>query len=559
MRKLYCDTDPPSASTQTATLSAFTDLVPDDHAPKVRLAQEQRIDAPLLPGQGSDLIGGVVTMDDATFTTLLSLRSGVSTTSRFNCRALLDTGSPQSFIHQEAFDQMVATGAADASCVRSTTPRTWSGFGSQQSLSPHRQARMAVQFNHNGTPSASLAVWMYIIPNETMRCPLLLGRDSWMRSKSPSYQTPSPQPDGRVFGELTLSLRNDNLGSAAAYIHNHEVSDAAYHLVYDGQGVFLTDSPQLIPVNLVRLDGSPALTGHYMIDLLPVHDDSNPSKRFVFSGRQSIPLTGYQELEPGGVLDTASSPLLRVPLEDLTLHDVPADVSALAESPTTPASQTALPHSTTPDPPDEPPPELLHRLDPSQRESFFRLWNTAPPHIRRIDFTLDAASWDPTALDALSATLTTYADVFSSSKLHYGVCSLRPFEIKVPPGTQPIQSHPYRLNPVLSQPASSSTPRRRSSPLVCALKKSGGIRITVNYRRLNKVTEIPQITIPRVDEVLDTLGGGSVFSVFDLFSGFTQLTIPPDTIPLIAFYTPNGLYKWLRMPQGTAGARSFRS
>ena len=47
----------------------------------------------------------------------------------------------------------------------------------------------------------------------------------------------------------------------------------------------------------------------------------------------------------------------------------------------------------------------------------------------------------------------------------------------------------------------------------------------MNYPKLNKVTEIPQIAIPRVDEVLDTLGGGSVFSVFDLFSEFTQLTI----------------------------------
>ena len=121
---LRLDTDPPSANTQTATLSAFTESVPDDHAPEVILAQEQRIDAPLIPEQDPDLIGGVVTMDDATFTTLLSLHSGVSTTSRFKYCALLDTGSPQSFIHQGAFDQMIAKGAADASCVRSTTPRT---------------------------------------------------------------------------------------------------------------------------------------------------------------------------------------------------------------------------------------------------------------------------------------------------------------------------------------------------------------------------------------------------------------------------------------------------
>ena len=331
----------------------------------------------------------------------------------------------------------------------------------------------------------------------------------------------------------------------------------------------LTDSPQLIPVNLVRLDGSPALTGHYMVDLLPANDDSYPLKRFVSSGRQLIPLTGYQDLEPGDILGTASLPLLRVSLEALSLHDVLADVSCLAESPTPPSPQPVPPPNTTCDPPDEPPPELLDRLDPSQRESFLRLWNTVPPHIRRIDFALDAAGWDPAALDALSTTLTTYADVFSSSKLDYGECSLRPFEIKVPPGTQPIQSRPYRLNPVLSKQADaildsylatgliqhSTSPWL--SPLVCVPKKSGGIRTTVNYQKLNKVAEIPQIAIPRVDEVLDTLGGGSVFSVFDLFSGFTQLTVYSDTIPLTAFCTPNGLYEWLRMPQGAAGAPAW--
>ena len=304
--RLY--TNPPSANTQTATLSTFTDSVPDDHTPEVLSSQEQRIDVPLIPEQGPDLIGSVVTMDDTTFTTLLSLHSGVSSTSRFNCRALLDTGSPQPSIHQRAFDQMVATGAADASCVRSTTPRTWSGLGSRQLLRTNRQAGMTVQFNHNGTPSASLADWMYIVPNETMRCPLLLGRDSWMRFHSRSYQKLSPQPDGRVFGELNLSLCDDNLGSAAAYIRNHEVSDAAYHVVYDGQGVSLTDSPQLIPVNLLHLDRSPALTGHYMVDLFPVHDDLNPSELFVSSSRQSIPMTGYQELEPGDVLGTFVAP-----------------------------------------------------------------------------------------------------------------------------------------------------------------------------------------------------------------------------------------------------------
>ena len=283
--RLRLDTDRPCAGPQMTALSAHTYPVPDDHTPEVLLAHGPRIDAPIIPEQGPELISGVVTMDDATFTTLLSLHSGVSTTSRFDCRALLDTGSPQSFIHRGAFDQMVATGAADASCVRSTTPETWSGFGSQQLLSTNQQARMTIQFHDNGSPSVSLAVWMYIVPNETMRCPLLLGRDSWMRFHSRSYQTLSPQPDGRVFGELTLSIGGDHLGSAAAYIRDRSSSDNVYHLVYDGLGVSLTDSPQLIPVSLVRRDGSPALTSHYMVDLPPAPDSSDPSERFVSSGR----------------------------------------------------------------------------------------------------------------------------------------------------------------------------------------------------------------------------------------------------------------------------------
>ena len=88
---LRLDTTPLPANAQTAAFSAFTESVPDDHAPEVLLAQEQRADAPLMPEQGPDLIGGIVTMDDATFTTLLTLHSGVFATSRFDGRAILDS------------------------------------------------------------------------------------------------------------------------------------------------------------------------------------------------------------------------------------------------------------------------------------------------------------------------------------------------------------------------------------------------------------------------------------------------------------------------------------
>ena len=104
-----------NTASHSAQLSAFTDSVPDDHAPEVLLAYAQRVTAPPIPEQGPDLVSAVVTKDDATFTTLHSLSSGAPATSSFNCLALIDTGWPQSFIHQGAFDQMVATGTTESS------------------------------------------------------------------------------------------------------------------------------------------------------------------------------------------------------------------------------------------------------------------------------------------------------------------------------------------------------------------------------------------------------------------------------------------------------------
>lgn len=67
--------------------------------------------------------------------------------------------------------------------------------------------------------------------------------------------------------------------------------------------------------------------------------------------------------------------------------------------------------------------------------------------LRHIDFTLNATGWNSSAIDALSL-IPTDVYAFSSFKLDYGICFLRPLEMRVPPVTQPLQPHPYRLNSV---------------------------------------------------------------------------------------------------------------
>ena len=68
--------------------------------------------------------------------------------------------------------------------------------------------------------------------------------------------------------------------------------------------------------------------------------------------------------------------------------------------------------------------------------------------------------------------------------------------------------------------------------------KSGGIRITVNYNKLNKLSILGQLPIPRVNEVLGKLGTGRIIALFDLVSSFHQIASHKNTIPLTVFCTP---------------------
>ena len=280
-------------------------------------------------------------------------------------------------------------------------------------------------------------------------------------------------------------------------------------------------------MNLIRLYGSSALSGHCMVVVIPTHDGQDLAEHFVVSSRDIISFTGCRKFKPGDTLGTATAPFLCVPLEALATDDAQNEVIPVAESPMLSASPS-LAINATPDTLDELTSELLRRLNDGQRESFLRLWNTVPSRMKRIDFALDAPGWDPGAIDALSATLIKHADIVSSSKLNYGACSLHHFKIKVPPGTRPIQSRSYRLNPVPSKQADAildsylaagliqHSTSSWSTPLVCVPNKSDGIPITLNYQKLNKVAKLLQITIPRVDKVLHTPGSGSLFYVFKL-------------------------------------------
>ncbi|GJS42640.1 putative reverse transcriptase domain-containing protein [Tanacetum coccineum] len=90
------------------------------------------------------------------------------------------------------------------------------------------------------------------------------------------------------------------------------------------------------------------------------------------------------------------------------------------------------------------------------------------------------------------------------------------------PEAAPVARTPYRLAP---------------SEIKELLKKDGSFRICIDYCELNKLTVKNRYPLPRIDDLFDQLQGSSVYSKIDLRSGYHQLHIKEEEIPIIAFRT----------------------
>ena len=93
------------------------------------------------------------------------------------------------------------------------------------------------------------------------------------------------------------------------------------------------------------------------------------------------------------------------------------------------------------------------------------------------------------------------------------------------------------------------------APVVIVPKKSGEIRLCVDYRQLNKQTSKDAYPLPLPDEVQDRLSGSAIFSTLDLQNGYWQMPVNEADIPKTAF-CPTGLFQFTRMPFGLTGAPS---
>ncbi|XP_036340634.1 uncharacterized protein LOC118750003 [Rhagoletis pomonella] len=93
-----------------------------------------------------------------------------------------------------------------------------------------------------------------------------------------------------------------------------------------------------------------------------------------------------------------------------------------------------------------------------------------------------------------------------------------------------------------------------AAPVVIVPKKSGGIRICVDYRELNAITKPDRYPLPRIDDLLHEAKDTNFMSTLDLQSGYWQVGMKDEDQDKTAFVTPFGMYIFTRMPFGLRNA-----
>ncbi|GJW25688.1 putative reverse transcriptase domain-containing protein [Tanacetum coccineum] len=140
------------------------------------------------------------------------------------------------------------------------------------------------------------------------------------------------------------------------------------------------------------------------------------------------------------------------------------------------------------------------------------------------------------------------------------------FQIDLVPGAAPVARAPYRLAPpemrelsvqlqeLLEKGFIRSSSSPWGAPMLFVKKKDRSFRMCIDYRELNKLTVKNRYPLPRIDDLFDQLQGSSVYSKIDLRSGYHQLRIKEEDIPITAFRTRYGHFEFQVMPFGLTNA-----
>jgi len=94
-----------------------------------------------------------------------------------------------------------------------------------------------------------------------------------------------------------------------------------------------------------------------------------------------------------------------------------------------------------------------------------------------------------------------------------------------------------------------------ASNIVLVRKKDLSLRLCVDFRQLNKRTVKDAYALPRIEDLLEGLGGNKYYTVLDMKSGYHQVELEDQHKAYTAFTVgPLGFYEFTRLPFGLSNA-----
>jgi hypothetical protein len=84
--------------------------------------------------------------------------------------------------------------------------------------------------------------------------------------------------------------------------------------------------------------------------------------------------------------------------------------------------------------------------------------------------------------------------------------------------------------------------------LVPVRKKSGEIRLYVDFRNLNKSSRKANYPLPNMEHILQRVTGASRISMIDGFSSYNQISVMPEDREKMTFTTPWGTFMYAKIP-----------
>ena len=95
-----------------------------------------------------------------------------------------------------------------------------------------------------------------------------------------------------------------------------------------------------------------------------------------------------------------------------------------------------------------------------------------------------------------------------------------------------------------------TSPEWVSAPLIVPKRPPAMYRLTIDYRPVNSATVPTFWPMPNIEAELSDVRGATAFAGIDFCSGYWQLPLHPESQPLFAFMTPDGVVMPTRTRQG---------